>query len=71
MEIAGKVLLASAAVLLVLGLGALLLARLGVDHLPGTVQWRPSENVSVAIPIGLMIVVSIVGTIVLNLLTRR
>jgi hypothetical protein len=71
METAGKVLLASAAVLLVLGLGALLLARLGVDHLPGTVRWRPSENVSVTIPIGLMIVVSIVGTIVLNLLIRR
>jgi hypothetical protein len=71
METAGKVLLASAAMLLVLGLGALLLARLGVDHLPGTVRWRPSENVSVTIPIGLMIVVSIVGTIVLNLLIRR
>jgi hypothetical protein len=71
METAGKVLLASAAVLVVLGLGALLLARLGVDHLPGTVRWRPSENVSVTIPVGLMIVVSIVGTIVLNLLIRR
>jgi Protein of unknown function (DUF2905) len=71
METAGKVLLAAAGVLLVLGVGALLLARLGVDHLPGTLRWKPSENVSVTIPLGLMIVVSIVGTILLNLLVRR
>jgi hypothetical protein len=71
METAGKALLAAAAVLLVLGLGALLLARLGVDRLPGTIRWRPSENTSVTIPIGLMVVVSIVGTIVLNILIRR
>jgi hypothetical protein len=71
METAGKLLIAGAAVLLVLGLGALLLARLGVDSLPGTIRWKPSENVTVAVPVGLMIVVSIVGTIVLNLLIRR
>jgi hypothetical protein len=71
METAGKALLAAAVVLLVLGLGALLLARLGVDRLPGTVRWKPSDNTSVTIPIGLMIVVSIVGTIVLNILIRR
>jgi hypothetical protein len=71
METVGKLLLVGATVLGVLGLGALLLARLGVDRLPGTIRWRPSENVTVAIPIGLMIVVSIVGTIVLNLLSRR
>ena len=71
METAGKGLLAAAAVLLVLGLGALLLARLGVDRLPGTIRWKPSENTSVTIPIGLMVVVSIVGTIVLNILIRR
>jgi Protein of unknown function (DUF2905) len=70
-ETAGKVLLAGAAVLLVLGLGALLLARLGVDSLPGTLRWKPSETVSVVVPVGLMILVSIVGTIVLNLLFRR
>jgi hypothetical protein len=71
METAGKVLLVAAGVLVVLGLGALLLARLGVDRLPGTIRWKPSDNVSVVVPIGLMIVVSIVGTIVLNLLSRR
>jgi hypothetical protein len=71
METAGKALLAAAAVLLILGLGALLLARLGVDRLPGTVRWKPSDNTSVTIPIGLMVVVSTVGTIVLNILIRR
>jgi hypothetical protein len=71
METAGKVLLAAAAVLAGLGLGALLLARLGVDRLPGTIRWRPSDDVSVVVPVGLMIVVSIVATIVLNVLFRR
>ena len=71
METTGKVLLAAAAVLVVIGLGALVLARLGVDSLPLTIDWKPSENVRVFVPIGLMIVLSIVGTIVLNLLFRR
>ena len=71
METAGKVMLVGAAVLGILGLGALLLARLGVDHLPATVTWKPSENVRVFVPIGLMVVVSIVGTILLNLFLRR
>ena len=71
METAGKVLLVAAVVLAALGLGALLLARLGVDRLPGTIRWKPSDDVSVVVPVGLMILVSIVGTIVLNLLLRR
>ncbi len=56
METTGKVLLAAAAVLVVIGLGALVLARLGVDRLPLTIDWKPSENVRVFVPIGLMIV---------------
>jgi Protein of unknown function (DUF2905) len=71
METAGKVLLVAAVVLAALGLGALLLARLGIDRLPGTIRWKPSDDVSVVVPVGLMILVSIVGTIVLNLLLRR
>jgi hypothetical protein len=71
METAGKLLLAAAAVLALIGLGALVLARLGVDRLPLTIAWKPSENVRVFVPIGLMVVLSIVGTIVLNLLFRR
>ena len=70
METAGKALLVGAAVLLVLGLGALLLARLGVTTLPGTLSWK-SDNVRVVIPVGLMIVISVVGTILLNVFLRR
>ncbi len=70
METAAKLLLGGALVLFLLGLGALLLWRLGVDRLPGTFTWR-SGNVTVFAPIGLMIVVSLVATIVLNVLLRR
>jgi hypothetical protein len=69
-ETAGKVLLASALTLAVLGIGALGLSKLGVERLPGTVTWR-SENVTVFVPIGLMILASIIGTIVLNVFFRR
>lgn len=71
METAGKILLAAALVLAACGLGALLLARLGVDRLPGTIRWKPSDDVSVVVPVGLMVVVSVVATIVLNVLLRR
>ena len=70
METAGKVLLLSAVVLAIVGLGALGLAKLGVDRVPGTLSWKP-DNVTVFVPIGLMLLVSIVGTIVLNVFLRR
>jgi Protein of unknown function (DUF2905) len=70
METAGKVLLVSAVVLAIVGLGALGLAKLGVDRVPGTLAWK-SDNVTLFVPIGLMLLVSIVGTIVLNVFLRR
>jgi hypothetical protein len=70
METAGKVLLVSAVVLAMLGLGAIGLAKLGVDRVPGTLSWK-SDKVTVFVPIGLMLLVSIIGTIVLNLFLRR
>jgi len=70
METAGKLLLASAFVLAALGIGALVLVRLGVDRLPRTYS-KPGENVRVIVPVLLMVVVSVVGTIVLNVLFRR
>ena len=70
METAGKVLLVSAVVLAIVGLGALGLAKLGVDRVPGTLSWK-SDNGTVFVPIGLMLLVSIVGTIVLNVFLRR
>jgi hypothetical protein len=72
MESAGKVLLIGAVMLAVAGLALVGLSRLGVTSLPGTFRWRSRDgNVSVYVPIGLMIVVSVVGTIVLNLFLRR
>ena len=70
METAGKILLMSAVVLALIGLGALGLAKLGVDRVPGTLSWK-SENVTVFVPLGLMLLVSIIGTIVLNVFLRR
>jgi hypothetical protein len=70
METAGKTLLVVALVLAIVGLGALGLAKLGVDRLPGTLSWK-SDDVTVFIPLGLMLLVSIVGTIVLNVFLRR
>lgn len=56
--------------LLVLGGIFLLLGRFGLDRLPGDLIFRRG-NFTVYAPIGLMIVVSIVLTILLNLFFRR
>ena len=70
METAGRVLLGAALILAILGVGALTLSKLGVDRLPAKLTWR-SDNVTVFVPIGLMVVASIIGTIVLNIFLRR
>ena len=70
METAGRVLLGAALILAILGVGALALSKLGVDRLPATLTWR-SDNVTVFVPIGLMVAASIIGTIVLNIFLRR
>ena len=56
--------------LLVLGGLFLVLGRLGLDRLPGDLVFRRG-NATVYFPIGLMILVSVVGTILLNLFFRR
>ena len=66
----GKLLLAGAVTLLVLGALFLLLGRFGVERLPGDLVFRRG-NVTVYLPIGLMILLSVVGTIVLNIVFRR
>ena len=60
----------AAVVLLVLGGLFLLLGRLGVDRLPGDLVFRRG-NATFYFPIGIMILLSVVGTIVLNLIFRR
>ena len=66
----GKLLLGGAIVLLVLGGIFLLLGRFGLGRLPGDLVLRRG-NFTVYAPIGLMIVVSIVLTVLLNLFLRR
>ena len=66
----GKLLIGGAIVLLVIGVLFLLLGRIGVDRLPGDLEFRRG-NATFYFPIGLMILISVVGTIVLNLVFRR
>ena len=56
--------------LLVLGGLLFLLGRFGVDRLPGDLVLRRG-NFTFYFPIGLMILLSVVGTIVLNFVFRR
>ena len=66
----GKLLVAGAVVLLVLGGLFVLLGRFGVERLPGDLVLKRG-NLTVYFPIGLMILLSVVGTIVLNVIFRR
>jgi hypothetical protein len=66
----GKLLIGGAIVLLVLGGLFLLLGRFGLDRLPGDLVFKRG-NVTVYFPLGFMILISIVGTILLNLFFRR
>ncbi len=66
----GKLLIGGAIVLLVLGGLFLVLGRLGLDRLPGDLVFKRG-NFTVYFPIGLMILISIVATVLLNLFFRR
>ena len=66
----GKLLIGGAIVLLVLGVIFLLLGRFGLDRLPGDLVFRRG-NFTLYAPIGFMILVSVVLTIILNILLRR
>jgi hypothetical protein len=70
LESVGKLLIGAAIVLIVLGGLFLLLGRLGIDRIPGDFVFRRG-NATFYFPIGLMILLSVVGTIVLNLVFRR
>jgi hypothetical protein len=70
LEGVGKVLVGCAVVLLLLGGLFVLLGRFGLDRLPGDLVFRRG-NVTVYVPIGLMILLSVVGTIILNIFFRR
>ena len=66
----GRLLIGGAIALLVVGGLFVLLGRLGLDRLPGDLIFKRG-NVTLYLPIGFMILVSIIGTILLNLFLRR
>jgi uncharacterized membrane protein len=70
LEGVGKLLIGGAVVLLVLGGLLFLLGRFGVERLPGDLVLRRG-TFTFYFPIGLMILLSVVGTIVLNFVFRR
>jgi hypothetical protein len=66
----GRLLIFAGLGILLLGGIVMLAGRLpGLDHLPGTVLIQRG-NFTLAIPVGAMIVASILATIVLNLVVR-
>ena len=70
METAARLLLALAALLALIGGGLLLASKLGIERLPGDIVIK-RDNFTIYAPIGLMIVLSIALTIVLNLISRN
>jgi uncharacterized membrane protein len=70
LEALGKLLIGGAVVLLVLGGLLFLLGRFGLDRLPGDLVFKRGDF-TLYMPIGLMILLSVVGTIVLNIIFRR
>ncbi|CAN5662268.1 hypothetical protein BH24ACT21_BH24ACT21_08040 [soil metagenome] len=70
LENIGKFLIGGALLLLLVGGLFLLLGRMGLDRLPGDLVFRRG-NATVYFPIGLMILLSILGTILLNIFFRR
>jgi len=70
MATAAKLLLVAAAVLSLIGVVLLVASRLGIERLPGDLVIRKG-NFTLYAPIGLMIILSLVATIVLNLIARR
>jgi hypothetical protein len=70
LENIGRILIGGAVLLLLVGGLFLLLGRLGLDRLPGDLVFRRG-GLTVYFPIGLMILLSIVGTILLNVFLHR
>lgn len=70
LEAIGKLIIGGGVALLVVGVVFLLLGRFGVERLPGDLVFRRG-SLTVYFPIGVMILLSIIGTVVLNLFLRR
>ena len=70
MEAIAKALLVIAAVIAAMGLVLLAAAKLGLHRLPGDVVVRRG-NFRLYAPIGVMVTLSVILTIVLSLISRR
>jgi hypothetical protein len=69
METIAKLLLVLATVLALIGAVLLVATKLGLERLPGDIVVK-RDGFTLYAPLGLMIVVSLVLTIVLNLISR-
>ena len=70
MEGMGKLLLLVGVVLAVTGATILIASKLGMGRLPGDILIR-RDNFTFYMPLGLMLLLSLVLTLVLNLVARR
>jgi len=66
----GRLLIVAGAILLLIGVVVLVGGRLGLGRLPGDLQWGRGR-VRVYVPLGAAIVLSVVLTLILNLIGRR
>ena len=69
METAGKILLLAAATLALLGAALLIVGKLGLGRLPGDLLIE-RDGLTIFIPLGSMLLLSIVGSLVLYLVRR-
>jgi Protein of unknown function (DUF2905) len=70
LESLGKILLWVGVGIIVLGGVLILFGKLGWTHLPGTFVYK-GQNLTVIVPIGLMVALSVILSIVLHFLNRR
>jgi Protein of unknown function (DUF2905) len=68
-ETFAKLLLALAAILALVGAGLLVATKLGLERLPGDIVVK-RDGFTLYAPLGLMIVLSLALTIILNLISR-
>ena len=69
METAGKILLATAAALALLGLVLLLVGKLGLGRIPGDILIE-RDGLTIFIPLGSMLLLSILGSLLLYLIRQ-
>ena len=69
METAGRILLITAAALALLGLVLLLVGKLGLGRIPGDILIE-RDGLTIYIPLGSMLLLSILGSLLLYLIRR-